>query len=179
MLNEPDFPSTPLLLLFYERLVRELRKVDPYHLFMVEGNKYAHDFRNFRLPADSNTICSFHYYPWFAENNKAKNLRNITADMGDAPIWCGEWGEDTPANLEEIKGLLTALPNNCGNAFWTWKRVDENTGHMPLCSVKAPESWNRIMHWMSVPFGKPTKKETEKGMMEFLEAMKFENCLIK
>ncbi len=177
LLNEPDINNTSTLVNFYSNLVKSIRSVDKNHLLIIEGNKMAHSFKGFPAKFDDNQIYSYHYYAWFGENNKPKNIREITSDVKtDLPFWCGEWGEDTPQNLKEIDALLPQQPNPCGNSFWTWKRVYKNNNRYPVYSIHSTANWDKIMSWVTWKLSKPTKGQTAKGIEEFLNAIQIENC---
>jgi hypothetical protein len=179
LLNEPDFPKTELLLSFYEAISKGIRSKDKDHLLMLEGNDFAHNFKNFSLPSDVNTIYSFHYYPWFAENNKQKELnKSVDGATGILPLWCGEWGEDEIRNLKEIKPMLAKVPGYCGNAFWTWKKVYQDNNKYPICRIIAPGTWKKLMTAITWRLGKPSKEAAIQAMNDFLKAAAFENCRI-
>ena len=177
LLNEPDVNSTSTLVNFYTGLVRSIRSVDKNHLLIIEGNKMAHSFKNFPAKFDDDQIYSYHYYAWFGENNKSKNIREITSGIiTDLPFWCGEWGEDTRQNLKDIHNLLLQQPGLCGTSFWTWKRVYKSNSRYPVYSIHSTANWDKIMSWVTWKLSKPTKEQITKGIEEFLNAIKIENC---
>lgn len=177
ILNEPDVNNTATLIDFYKTLVKNIRSVDTNHLLIIEGNNLAHSFKGFPAKLDDNQVYSYHYYPWFNEKNKLKNLKNITSEINTSLLlWCGEWGEDTPENLKEISKLLSAQPNQCGTAFWTWKRIYKNNNRYPLYSIHSIPDWDKIVAWLTWKISKPNKEQTAKGIEEFLNGIKIENC---
>lgn len=177
ILNEPDTKNPSTLLQFYKELIASIRSVDSNHLLIIEGNKLAHNFDQFPPKLIDDQIYSYHYYPWFQENNKPKSLYKITSGIEtDLPFWCGEWGEDTPGNLKEISSLLSAQPNLCGMAFWTWKRIYKNNNRYPLYSIASTSDWNRIVSWLSHGISKPSKEQAAKAIEEFLNAIEIDNC---
>ena len=176
LLNEPDVNSTSKLVNFYTGLVKNIRSADKNHLLIIEGNKLAHSFKCFPAKFDDNQIYSYHYYAWFGENNKSRNIREITSDIKTGlPFWCGEWGEDTRQNLKEIFTLLSQQPSLCGTSFWTWKRVYKNNNRYPVYSIHSTPDWDKIMSWVTWKLSKPTKEQTAKGIEEFLNAIQIEN----
>ena len=178
LLNEPDIKTTDLIDL-YKKIVQSIRSIDTHHLLLIEGNKLAHTFKDFPESLDENGIYSFHYYPWFSEGKKAKALKDIVQEIpGNRPIWCGEWGEDTPQNVAEVKDLLNQTPNICGTAFWTWKRVYKNNGRLPLCSIYTGSNWEKITNWLTWKIIKPNKEVADKGVAEFMRAIVIENCTV-
>ncbi len=176
LLNEPDTKAT-VLLSFYKDIIAAIRQVDRNHLLICEGNKLAHDFKDFPLPIDNNQIYSFHFYPWFDEGKKARALKDIVKDLPKGqPVWCGEWGEDKAENLMEIKSLLKGVPGICGTAFWTWKRVYENNDHVPLCTINTGKAWKRLSDWLNWKLFKPGNEEIQKGLSDFFNALAVELC---
>ena len=85
-------------------------------------------------------------------------------------------GEDTPENLKEISKLLSAQPNQCDTAFWTWKRIYKNNNRYPLYSIHSIPDWDKIVAWLTWKISKPNKEQTAKGIEEFLNGIKIENC---
>lgn len=177
ILNEPDAKNTATLFHFYQELIDSIRSVDNNHLLIIEGNKLAHNFDQFPAKFTDDQIYSYHYYPWFQENNKLKSLNKIISGIEtDLPFWCGEWGEDTPGNLKEISSLFSTRTNLCGTAFWTWKRVYKNNNRYPVYSITSTADWNRIVSWLTHGISKPSKEQAAKGIEEFLKAIEIDNC---
>ena len=65
-LNEPASPDHSKLVEFYKRVDKEVRKVDPNHIWFLDGNTYSMDFRQFP-PADfiPNSVYAIHDYSVF------------------------------------------------------------------------------------------------------------------
>ncbi|MER3497358.1 MAG: hypothetical protein C4308_01330 [Chitinophagaceae bacterium] len=104
-------------------------------------------------------------------------MKEILQDIPkNQPIWCGEWGEDSFENLQEIKKLLNNTPNVCGTAFRTWKRVYDNNNHIPLCTVKTSSDWKRCADWIAYKIFKPRKNEIQRGINDYLRSIQLENC---
>jgi endoglucanase len=159
LLNEPSVSNNKTLIDYYQRLVRQIRMVDKNHILFIEGNKLAKDFKGFPAKFDDNEIYSYHYYPWFSEKSKEKNLQRILSTIPvNAVTWCGEWGEDKQDNLIEIKELLNGQQNSCGESFWTWKRVYKNNNRYPACSITTSADWDRISRYLTYGVFKPTPK---------------------
>jgi hypothetical protein len=86
--------------------VKELRAIDPHHMFFIEGDMYAQRFREFEPFDDPNLAYSFHFYPsWLVHHHDTEEaLEQALQEMyknGDIayikeilkkPVWCGETG---------------------------------------------------------------------------------------
>ncbi len=178
LLNEPDTKPVDLVAM-YRSIIAGIRSVDANHLLIAEGYKLAHSFSGLPAALDSNQIYSFHIYTWFSEGKKAAALKEILKDLPSGrPVWCGEWGEDKIENLKEVKALLDATPTVCGTAFWTWKRVYKNNNNVPLCTVQSAPAWNRLATWIDWKIIKPRQEEVQKGMAEFIAAIRVGNCKV-
>ena len=177
LINEPSVSSNQTLIDFYRKLIKQIRIVDKNHVLFIEGNKLAKDFKNFPTKFDNNQVYSYHFYPWFSERSKEKNLQSITSTIPATAItWCGEWGEDKQENLMGIKALLNRQQNSCGESFWTWKRIYKNNNRYPGCSVTTSADWDRVARYLTYGVFKPTAKQTADGTQFFLNAIKLDNC---
>ncbi|KIW95006.1 uncharacterized protein Z519_04986 [Cladophialophora bantiana CBS 173.52] len=62
-MNEPCDPQHLRLPLFYDRLIKEIRQVDPDHILFLEGNTFAMEWRGFEAIIDTpNCVYSIHDY---------------------------------------------------------------------------------------------------------------------
>ena len=177
LLNEPKTKNTADLVNFYKKLALEIRTVDPNHLLIMEGNNLAHDFNGFPETITNNQLYSFHYYAWFGEKKKKENIDKLVKSIpGNCPVWCGEWGEDQLLNLQEANRLLKEQSRVCGISFWSYKKVYKDNKKMPFCSILPGNDWEKVLKWLTRHKEKPTAEEVEKGISDFLNALKLENC---
>ncbi|ODV76851.1 glycoside hydrolase family 5 protein [Suhomyces tanzawaensis NRRL Y-17324] len=119
-LNEPSVEDHSRLVGFYKRLASEVRKVDPNHMFFLDGNTYAMDFRQFPKADEyiPNTVYSIHDYSNYGFPNLEGTLYEGTPEekaelkhqyerkiqyMVDngVPVWNGEFG---PVYASEVRG---------------------------------------------------------------------------
>ncbi|KAK6457490.1 endo-1,4-beta-glucanase [Scheffersomyces xylosifermentans] len=110
-LNEPASPDHSKLVNFYKRLDKEVRKVDPNHIFFLDGNTYSMDFTQFPPPSEfiKNAVYSIHDYSTFGFPNIAGTLYEGTEAQKtklqtqyerkiayqkkyNVPVWNGEFG---------------------------------------------------------------------------------------
>jgi len=150
LLNEPDPPSGRALVTLYARIIRAIREVDADHLIVLEGASAARDFSMFSAPLDPNQIFSFHLYTWFG-NDAAKRVAgyaSVAARLG-APMWCGEFGENTADAVREQVALFDRTAAITGWAFWTWKKVKNR--YPALHEIVATPSWRATIEWIAHP----------------------------
>ena len=110
-LNEPAVSDSEKLVDFYKRLHDEVRPIDPNHIFFLDGNTYAMDFRKFPSPESyiPNTVYSIHDYSTYGfpnlegalytgseeEKSKLKSQYNRKIEYQSeykVPVWNGEFG---------------------------------------------------------------------------------------
>ena len=128
---------------------------------------------------DANQIYSYHFYAWFGERRKQQALQSIIKTLNSKlPLWCGEWGEDTPENLRGVRAAIKALPNDAGMSFWTWKRVSKQNNHFPFYRVNVGAEWQKVINWATGwKIFKPNRTEVKKGTEDFLKAIQAENSV--
>ena len=109
-LNEPSDPSGERLDAFYQRVVAEIRKIDPNHIIFLEGNRYSQDFSMLGPPLP-NIVYTLHNYavPGFIDGGDYPGTsRGEYFDKAvlhgklvhachymienQTPIWVGEFG---------------------------------------------------------------------------------------
>jgi len=176
LLNEPAPPSGSQLADMDRRIVAAIREVDPSHMVIVEGAKFASDLSMFSEPFSINQAYSFHMYTRKNDNRSEllAEYRRISRTQ-NVPMWCGEFGENT---YEMIDSTLTLFNNPdyavAGWALWTWKR-----GPAPnptLMTIDLPSQWKHVIERDSSPLalGKPLRGETLGAMRQFIEAVQLE-----
>lgn len=149
LLNEPADESRRAVRPFYSRLVEAVRRVDPHHMLMVDGNTYATEFDVFEGRWD-NTVYTCHDYvrsglgrggpyPGFTDGvyvDKASVeqtflKRSEYCRQTGTPVYVGEFGpiytgdEAVDAQRRQIIAdqLDIYLQYEAGWALWTYKDV--------------------------------------------------------
>lgn len=177
LVNEPVPPSGRDLISIYERIIRVIRQTDPNHMLFVEGGKYATDFSMFQTPLDPNLTYSFHMYTWFGDH-RGKDLKRYTefSRKANAPLWCGEFGENTYDKISSTVDMYARCPEIKGWTFWTWKKAPNC--FPGLVTINISPTWDRVINWLGkmLPSQAPPKLVIEKGMQEFEEAIILRNC---
>jgi hypothetical protein len=177
LINEPAPPSGEALVDLYQRIIPVIRAVDPDHLILIEGSKCATDFSMFEKPLCQNQAFSFHMYTWFGDDRK-KNLAayRAFAQRQNAPLWVGEFGENSYAMIRSTVEMYDECPEINGWVFWTWKKAPNK--FPGLVTMKLPGDWIDVLEWVGSLFGggKPEPVTIRAGMREFIAATKLKYC---
>ena len=175
LLNEPVLKTNKSRLLrAYKEMTAEIRKNDPNHLILAEGNFYASDFYDMLERWDDKLVFANHYYGAQNEANPNPELSKIKqqgADLG-IPLFCNEFGENYDSWLKAARTDYEI--ENVSWAFWAWKRQETARA---IYSHGSTRAWNKITDYIkdnSKP--KPTVSETEKGLQELLGKVNIENA---
>ncbi|MDR1860232.1 MAG: cellulase family glycosylhydrolase [Bacteroidales bacterium] len=160
------------LMPLYERLIKEIRKVDKKHMFTLEGYNWANNWSIFTKIPDKNTFLQFHYYCW----DNPDNLNDISHYVArqhelNVPVWVGETGERNSTIYYATTQYFEK--NNIGWSFWPWKKMD--TTNTPY-SIKSPAGWQAVAEYSRNGRG-ATAPDAERIFAELLENIKLENCV--
>jgi endoglucanase len=176
LLNEPIPQKPAQLVSCYRDIIDAIRTVDRNHMIILEGAQFARDFSMFDKPMDDNQIFSFHVYTWFTKDVKGKvSKHDDFARRVNVPLWCGEWGENTYAELMKTIQLLNSTDHDfCGSAMWTWKKVEKkNSNYHAINAIPASEEWQQVVKWLCGKGKKPGETIAAKGKAQFLETLKY------
>ncbi len=185
LLNEPiahyfeKDKLKPLLPTLYKKISKAIREVDTNHI-IIYGAIWDTDFSVFTEPLDPKGIYTFHKYwtpPTQAEIQQYIDFR----DKFNIPIFMGESGENTNEWISEFRQLLEK--NNIGWCFWPYKKLDSERG---VVSIKKPDGYDEIIKFanefdVSYEFirkNRPDKSKLKKILNEYLENIKFKNCVV-
>lgn len=151
-INEPSDPTGEVLPVFYDRLEKAIRAIDPRHVLFLDGNKYSTDFsfldaRSEPLP---NTVYTAHDYAlpgitsateypgvtrgeYFDRSVVEKSFLRRTEYMRrtGTPIWIGEFGpvysqdrSQDPWRYRLLRDQLEIYREHGASwALWTYKDV--------------------------------------------------------
>ncbi len=184
ILNEPNVSPSSDMLNLYDAIIDSIRSVDNNHMLFIEGNNYAQDFSIFTTLPDPNTCFEFHIYPWFFNNADSiaahVNVYTSLSNSLNAPIWCGEFGENDFAHLDTTLIILNDPPYKVsGTAFWTWKKMKQTSQYPYYYGINNATDWNKSITWIcntSSPV--PTLTEMQNGISGFINNTKFQNCSV-
>jgi len=178
LINEPAPGNDNDMVNLYSSLIKAVRSVDNNHLLIIEGSDYAKNFSIFNTVMDNNQVYSFHFYPWLmSDAAQLKQLQDFNAFAAKVkvPMWCGEWGEASPADLQKIRGLLEDKNYNfCGTAYWTWKKVKAGTAtSFPTNEIVVSDQWSKLINKQA----KTTTDTYEQIADSFLQAVLISNTV--
>jgi endoglucanase len=177
ILNEPAPESGSQLADMDRKIVAAIREVDPAHMVIVEGSKYASDFSMFPELLSANQAYSFHMYTR-KQDDRSEKLAEYSriSKTQNVPMWCGEFGENNYEMIDSTVALFANPENDVdGWAFWTWKR-----GPAPnptLMTIDLPPQWKHVVERDSSPLalGKPRGNETLEAMQQFVQAIRLDH----
>jgi aryl-phospho-beta-D-glucosidase BglC (GH1 family) len=171
LLNEPVFQPGSDVGRFFERLGSAVRRADPSHLVILEGNTWASDFSIFGRPFDPGLVYSFHKY-WNATDEAS--IRDYVAfqDRWNVPLWLGETGENDANWYRETLALMGR--HEIGWCFWPWKKVASD--NCPLSVEPPAQTWSRITDYLEGRGPRPTREETAAAVRSLLDAAEVGRC---
>jgi endoglucanase len=177
LLNEPSPRRTADLPALYRRILATLRTVDRNHLVFIEGGDFATDFSMFTGALDPNSAYSFHQYLWGTRDPVGDTTATkAIAARHDLPLWMGEFGQDTLANVARQVDRWNGDPAIGGWAVWTWKGAPGIGGAPALRGVDLGAEWTKVVTWLANPSRpRPTAAEAETGMQRYVEQVKLAN----
>jgi endoglucanase len=155
----------------YQRLIKEIRDIDPYHMITLEGAHWATDWSIFTHKLDENVLYQFHKY-W--NNPDAESLSKFLRlrDEWNVPIFMGEGGEN---NKEWYSGAFALYEElDISWNFWTYKKMDTTNS---MVSIIKPKDWDKLVDHMEK--GTTLSKEDAQAIFsEYLHNIKLENCVL-
>ncbi len=117
----------PKLFLLYQRIVKEIRQVDPDHTIFLNGSVWSGNFDVFEEMIDDNIVYEFHKY-WFDVDQEAIQTYLDFREEHQVPIYIGETGENTDEWVTDFRVLLDE--NVVGWCFWPYKKMNNTRGIM-------------------------------------------------
>jgi aryl-phospho-beta-D-glucosidase BglC (GH1 family) len=152
VLNEPVIKNSLILQKFYQRTIKEIRKIDKNHILFLEANNYGQQLRSLGRPRDKNIVYSIHFYqpinftfnfqphlqyPGYIDGkywNRKQVYKMIVpyyelAQKWQVPIYVGEFGINyrSPKFYGELRYLQDVLIcfKRLGFhwTYWTYKAV--------------------------------------------------------
>ena len=102
-------------------------------------------------------------------------------DKTGRPMYMGEIGHNT--DEWQAAFCKTMTDNNIGYTFWPYKKINNSC----FVGVPEPEGWELVKQFAEAPRGtygeiraaRPSQEEARRLMMEFVEAIRFENCMVQ
>lgn len=164
------------LFLLYQRIIKDIRQIDPDHVIFLNGSVWSGNFDVFEELIDDNIVYEFHKY-WFDVNQDAIQKYLNFREKNQVPIYIGETGENTDEWVSDFRILLNE--HTIGWAFWPYKKMNNTKGIM---NFKEPENYHLITTYAesdrssyeNVRKNRPDVSKVQIALNEFTE-----NCLFK
>lgn len=178
--NDYDKLNTALEPL-YKRCTDSIRTVDQNHIIMLGGAQWNSNFKVFKdSKFDDNIMYTCHRYKNDTLRSHIQDLINFR-DSVNLPMYMGETGENTDEWVGGMRRLLDE--NNIGWTFWPYKKMSTKAC---MSTISTPESWEDIIAYTKADRSsyakirevRPQVEIARKAMIDFLDNMKFENCII-
>jgi hypothetical protein len=186
LLNEPAMARWDALNGFYREAVAEIRKHDPFHAVVLEGDHFAMDFSGLERFDVPNLVLSFHYYPtvWHPDllardlpraeryEKLEEGLVRLAAirEAFGCPVVCGEAGYDLdPGDMGFSMDLLSDTleifeKHQVPWAIWAYK----DTCFMGITHPSADSPWMRFAGEIKKRWGHYREMEEARGIVDFL-----------
>jgi len=170
LLNEP-LPNwfseyNQELLPLYQKIIDEIRTVDPHHMITLEGVHWSTDLSILTGFRDDNILLQFHKYWSNPDKESIKDYLQLR-DKLTLPLLMGEGGEN---NLLWYSAVFKMYEEqNISYVFWTYKKMAANNS---IINVKKPKKWDDFLqHRLS-------KEEAKTVLDELLNNIQFEASMI-
>jgi endoglucanase len=150
------------------RITTAIREVDKNHMIIIEGNGWGNNYNGMFPLWDSNAVISFHKYWNYNDLASIRHFLQIR-DQNNAPLWCGESGENSNTWFQNAITLLEA--NNIGWAWWPLKKMGNNN---PL-QVKGNDAYSQLLHYWKTKNEKPSPELAFSGLMQLAADSKIGN----
>jgi hypothetical protein len=144
-----------------ERTTRAIRRIDPRHMIVLEGNCWGSNYAGV-LDAglwDDNLVLSFHKY-WNTPDRDSIAQMLALRDRHRIPLWLGETGENS--NDWYTRAVALAEGEGIGWSWWPLKKIRYNN---PLQIVPNPGYQALLAYWNGKG-PKPTAQAAEAALMQ-------------
>jgi len=186
LMNEPvahyfideidDF--NPVLFQLYQRLISEIRLVDPNHTIFVNGSVWSGNFDVFSEMLGENIVYEFHKY-WFDVKLEAIQPYLDFREANHVPVYIGETGENTDEWIASFRQLLDQ--HRIGWAFWPYKKMNNTRGIM---NFNEPGAYYLISQYANsdrssykaIRENRPEVKKVQQALNEFILYCRYDQC---
>jgi len=207
IINEPNITRKREIQLInlYQKITSSIRKYDPNHMLIYEGNRYATELAllsKYDSLLDYNASYQFHFYSWFgAKIDKQLPKHLECAEATQRPIFCGEFGINRLSAIKQQVDLMKNMSEIDGWATYTWKSIELATTkeeknrppyygkwifipfedlHMSVLQFHMDNEMRDVMDWLTnVKNSKKPNAETTVNVIEkIIKAVELKNCKI-
>lgn len=154
LINEPALEKEreKEIVELYRDISEAIRKNDPNHMIVYEGNKCSTDLSilsKYDNLLDKNGCYSFHLYTWYGlKMNKELPKFMKNSHLTNRPVFCGEWGINKTTAIKEQVDLMNEEKEMDGWIIYLWKALELPLG--PQEKKRPPYYGN----WFFIPFEK-------------------------
>jgi len=188
LINEPIAPYfknmselNAKLETIHKMAVAAIRKVDKNHIILLGGAQWNGNFKPFKdSKYDNKLMYTCHRYGGQPTKAAIQNLINFR-DSVNLPMYMGEIGHNKDEWMSAFCKVMEE--NNIGWTFWPYKKMDGSS----FVGITPPENWEQIVAFSEAPRAsykeirdaRPDQAVARKAMMDFIEACKFQNCVVQ
>ncbi len=165
----------------YQRLCREVSKVDKNHILIIGGVNWNGKFTPFEgVDFGENVMFQCHIYKCPPSTGSIRPFLRFRETSGK-PMYMGETGENTDQWIEDFRKTLDSV--EMGWTFWTYKKLDNPRGFI---SIPRPEGWDKICGFLSadrssyvaIRDAREAAGDLRPVLDGFLENLPFEKCVV-
>jgi hypothetical protein len=207
IINEPNISKKreKEIIDLYQRITAAIRKNDPNHMIIYEGNGYATKLdvlSKYDSLLDANACYQFHFYSWFGDKIEKKLPLHINnAQATNRPVFCGEFGINRLPAIKQQVDLMINTKEMDGWAMYTWKVIELNRSkeerkrppyygkwifipfedlHMSVLQFHMDNEMRDVMDWLTNVKGskKPSAETTVHVIEKIINAVEVKNCKI-
>lgn len=165
------------LFVLYQRVIKDVRQVDPDHTIFLNGSVWSGNFDVFEDLIDDNIVYEFHKY-WFDVNQDAIQTYLDFREKHQVPVYIGETGENTDEWITDFRILLDDF--NISWCFWPYKKMNNTRGIM---NFEEPENYHFITEYAesdrssyaNIRKNRPDILKIQAALNGFLENCLYEN----
>ncbi len=188
LLNEPIAPYfdnmaelNSKLAALYKVGVEAIRKTDRNHIILLGGAQWNSNFAPLdNTLFDEGIMYTCHRYGGGTDAEAIRSFIDFRDKTG-RPMYMGEIGHNT--DEWQAAFCKTMTDNNIGYTFWPYKKINNSC----FVGIPEPEGWELVKQFAEAPRGtygeiraaRPSQEEARRLMMEFVEASRFENCMVQ
>ena len=145
-----------------------IRKVDPRHIIIIEGNGFGNNYRGVLPPWDDNMVLSFHKYWNQTTETSIRGFLDLR-EQYRLPLWLGESGENSDTWFTET--IRLAEDHGIG---WSWWPLKKMGGNNPLEIPYRPE-YRKLVEYWSGRGNRPSEQEAIDALQGVLRDIRLEN----
>lgn len=193
LLNEPVasefFPQDTAMFkreleALFRRVISDIRTVDTNHVVMVSGAYWGQDYTLFNdINYDDNLMFTCHRY--HSEPTK-EGYHDFFEwrEKFNRPFYMGEAGHEPDEWIQRFCSMLNR--ENMGWTLWPYKKMNGKNSQTSALGITPPADWTIVTDFIKanrstykdIRENRPDQQKARATLAEFLEAIKFQHCVI-